>query len=57
MPTHSGMGFAGKLFDTLPKEQRPVDMEELDAMLRPLVKVVVGMPAPVDTDPMITAIK
>jgi ubiquinone/menaquinone biosynthesis C-methylase UbiE len=55
-PTHSGMGFAGKLFDNLPEGQRPADMEELDTMLRPLVKIVVEMAAPADMDPMITAI-
>jgi SAM-dependent methyltransferase len=54
--THSGADFAGKLFDHLPKERHPSDMEELDDMLRPLVKVVVEMPAPIDNDPMITAV-
>ena len=56
-PSHSGADFAGKLFDNLPADQRPGDMESLDDMLRPLVKIVVEMPAPAEGDPMITAVK
>jgi len=56
-PTHDGSTFAGRLFDTLPKDERPEDMEGLDEMLRPLVGVVVEMAAPLEEDPMITAVK
>jgi ubiquinone/menaquinone biosynthesis C-methylase UbiE len=56
-PTHSGAWFAGQLFDRLPAEARPTNLDEVDAMLRPLVEVVVQMAAPVGTDPMITAVK
>jgi SAM-dependent methyltransferase len=40
-----------------PSDQRPGEMESLDDMLRPLVKIVVEMPAPAEGDPMITAVK
>lgn len=54
-PTHSGAWFAGQLFDRLPVESRPMNLDGVDAMLHPLVKVVVQMAAPVGVDPMITA--
>jgi SAM-dependent methyltransferase len=56
-PTHSGAWFAGQLFDRLPAESRPTSLDGVDAMLRPLVEIVVQMATPVDTDPMITAVK
>lgn len=55
--THSGIGFAGSLFDGLPEEIRPADLEGLDRLLRPLVCAVVGMAAPLCMNPMITAVK
>jgi hypothetical protein len=61
LPTHSGAWFAGMLFDQLPAEKRPNDMRGVDAVLQPLIKVVVQMPAPPKQqrgwDPMITAVK
>jgi ubiquinone/menaquinone biosynthesis C-methylase UbiE len=57
IPTHSGAEFAGALFEQLEEESRPGDMSGVDAMLRPLVRIVVETPAPVGIDPMITAIK
>jgi len=56
-PSHSGAWFAGQLFDRLPEVYRPRGIEGVDAMLRPIVGVVVQMAAPMDTDPMITAVK
>jgi ubiquinone/menaquinone biosynthesis C-methylase UbiE len=56
-PTHSGAWFAGQLFDRLPVEGRPASLDGVDALLRPLVEVVVQMAAPLDADPMITAVK
>jgi hypothetical protein len=56
-PSHSGPWFAGELFDHLPEHERPVDMDGLDRLLRPLIQVVVGMPAPVGSNPPITAVK
>ncbi|HTX91363.1 MAG TPA: class I SAM-dependent methyltransferase [Anaerolineales bacterium] len=59
--THSGAWFAGQLFDELPAAVRPRTIQEVDDLLRPLVKVVIQMPAPIHTpfgaDPMITAVK
>lgn len=56
-PTHGGAWFAGRLFDRLPAENRPASLDGVDAVLRPLVEIVVQMAAPVDRDPMITAVK
>ena len=38
-------------------ENRPASLDGVDAVLRPLVEIVVQMAAPVDRDPMITAVK
>lgn len=57
IPTHSGAEFAGELFEQLPRENHPSDINGVDAMLRPPVRIVVEMAAPVSIDPMITAIK
>jgi SAM-dependent methyltransferase len=57
IPSHSGPWFAGELFDRLPEHERPADMEGLDRILRPLIEVVVDMPAPVASNPPITAVK
>jgi len=56
-PTHSGAEFAAKLFDHLPESRRPKVIDEVDDMLRPLVEIVIQMPAPLSVDPMITAVK
>ena len=55
--SHSGGWFAGQLFDQFSPEERPGDINSIDTILRPLVKVVVHMVAPLETNPMITAIK
>ena len=57
IPSHSGARFVGRLFDQLPVASRPGDIDAVDAILRPLVKIVVHMPAPLDTDPMLTAVR
>jgi len=56
-PTHSGALFAGWLFDRLAPDARPVDVDGVDALLRPSVAVVVELLAPIEMDPMITAEK
>jgi len=56
-PSHAGNVFAGRLFDVLAEESRPHTLEGVDALLRPLVKVVVTMRAPLELDPPITAVK
>jgi len=60
-PTHNGGWFAGRLFDTLPESGRLRSVDEVDAMLSPLVKIVCEMPAPPiarpgEWEPWITAI-
>jgi SAM-dependent methyltransferase len=57
IPSHSGADLAGRLYDELSEGQRPKDIEGLDMMLRPLVKIAVKMRAPLGIDPMITAAK
>ncbi len=56
-PTHNGVRFAGALFDQIAVADRPASLEELDVCLRPMIAVVVDMPAPITTDPWITAVK
>jgi SAM-dependent methyltransferase len=57
IPTHDGIWVAGRVFEQISEERRPSDLEAVDEYLRPIVKVAVTMPAPVSTDPMITAVK
>ena len=56
-PTHSGGPFARELFGRMLPEDRPASLEGVTQLLSPLVQVVVEMPAPVELDPMITAVK
>ncbi|MBA7596100.1 2-methoxy-6-polyprenyl-1,4-benzoquinol methylase [subsurface metagenome] len=56
-PTHSGSWFAGRLFENVSKETRPKKLKELDELLQPVVKIVVQMPAPIESNPMMTAIR
>jgi SAM-dependent methyltransferase len=57
IPSHAGNVFAGRLFDVLTERNRPQTLTEIDALLKPLVKVVVTMRAPLELDPPITAVK
>jgi len=56
-PTHNGGDFAAGLFDSLPAERKPHDMTGIDRLLADPVRVAVAMSAPIETDPMITAVK
>ena len=56
-PTHNGGHFARKLFGSMLPEDRPTSLEGVTELLSPLVQVVVEMPAPIEMDPMITAVK
>ncbi len=61
-PTHNGGWFAGRLFDRLGEDRRPKELEAVDALLRPLVAVVVEMEAPPgagpgEWEPWLTAVK
>lgn len=55
--THSGQQFARRLHDELDADALPATVEEMDALLRPVVNTVVELPAPIEADPMITATK
>jgi len=56
-PTHSGIAAAGMLFDLIPETERPEDLSGVDELVRPVVEVVSQLAAPLDIDPMITAVK
>jgi hypothetical protein len=56
-PTHSGAHFAARLFATLERETCPTDLQGVEALLRPIIQLIVQLPAPPETDPMITAFK
>ncbi len=56
-PTHKGNLFVYNLFDNVPEDERPRNLEELDRLLKPLIKVVINLPAPIELDPMLNGIK
>lgn len=56
-PTHSGAAAACELFDRVPQTERPVDRQGVDGLLRPVAEMVTDLAAPLDVDPMITAVK
>jgi len=56
-PTFNGGDFAAALFDIIPADKRPTDMDGVDALLEHSVGVVVGMATDIGLDPMITAVK
>ncbi len=60
--TYDGGWFSRQLFDRMSPARRPRSVSGIDELLRPLVKVVLGMDAPVSSragyrEPAITAIK
>ncbi len=57
LPSRAGRRFASELFDRMAEEHRPKNLESLDELLRPLVEIAIRMAAPVEVDPMITAVK
>jgi SAM-dependent methyltransferase len=57
LPTHDGGTFARRLYDHVPIDRRPSDIDGLDAVLEPLVGIAVELAAPIGLDPMITAVK
>jgi SAM-dependent methyltransferase len=56
-PTHSGSVAAGMLFDGQSVGTRPADIEGVDRLIEPVVKIVSTLAAPLDSDPMITVVK
>ena len=57
LPTHSGADAAAKLFEHYKQLQIPDDIESVDRVIKPVVRVAVQLSAPIETDPMITAVK
>lgn len=57
LPTQNGKQAAQEYFDQCPADQRPRDIREVDDLLSPLVRKAIRTPAPLEQDPMITAIK
>jgi SAM-dependent methyltransferase len=57
LPTHGGGYFAWQLHETLAGAWRPGDLEALDAYLDPIIHTVVQFLAPLEMNPMITAVK
>jgi SAM-dependent methyltransferase len=56
-PTHDGAAAAAMLFDRTPEAERPESLDGVDELVRPVVEIATLLAAPLDTDPMITAIK
>jgi ubiquinone/menaquinone biosynthesis C-methylase UbiE len=57
LPSYAGAWLAWRLFDQVAEADRPRDMAALDAYLEPIVRAFVQFAAPVQANPMITAIK
>jgi len=55
-PTCSAGREAGKIFKQIPQEQRPKDLNSVDALLMPIVKKIITTPAAENTG-LITAVK
>lgn len=55
--THNGGRYAAGIFDQLDPTERPTDLAGVERLLRPGIRVVTGLAAPVELDPMITATK
>jgi ubiquinone/menaquinone biosynthesis C-methylase UbiE len=55
--THDGIDFGGRMFDAIAADARPDEMQGVDAVLRPVVKGVVELRAPLGDDPALTAAK
>lgn len=56
-PTYSGQNAALKIYDSLSKDGLPIGLEGVDAAIRTTVRVAIGLEAPIDKDPMLTAVK
>ncbi|MFH2054767.1 MAG: class I SAM-dependent methyltransferase [bacterium] len=56
-PTQNGSDFGACLYDEIVIERRPQTLVELDSVLRSEVTAVVLRPAPIESDPWLTAVK
>ncbi len=57
LPSHSGRIAAYKLFQQFTDENIPKDLDSIDELIKKVVKVAIELKAPIDMDPMITAVK
>ncbi len=57
LPSHDGISFVSSLFDHIPDDDRPDTLQAIDAYLAPIIIAVVDLPAPLELDPTITAVK
>ncbi len=57
LPSHSGRVAAYKLFQQFTDEDRPKDLDSIDELIKRVVKISIGLKAPIDMEPMITAVK
>ncbi|MFN2114318.1 MAG: class I SAM-dependent methyltransferase [Anaerolineae bacterium] len=54
-PTESGAEAAGRLYDALDESERPLDLDGVDALVRPVAELACERPVPINLDPMLTA--
>lgn len=57
LPTYSGSLAAAKLFDLYTDDNRPSDLEPVDEAIKKIVKIVIGLEAPIDLEPMVSGVK
>lgn len=57
IPSYNGGIAALKLFNQYCDTDRPTDQDSIDKIIKKVVKVVIELRAPIEIDPMITAIK
>jgi hypothetical protein len=56
-PSHNGLDAAAHLFEQTPADKRPQTITAVDAYLEPFVKLAIRLAAPLEMEPMITAVK
>jgi SAM-dependent methyltransferase len=56
-PSHNGLDAAAHLFEQTPADKRPQTITAVDAYLEPFVKMAIRLAAPLEMDPMITAVR
>jgi len=57
LPTHSGADVAVKIFEQYSEKDLPTKLDIIDEIIKPVVKIAVQLTAPIESDPMITAVK
>jgi SAM-dependent methyltransferase len=56
-PSHNGLDAAAHLFEQTAADERPQTVTAVDTYLEPFVKLAIRLAAPLEMDPMITAVK